>query len=550
MKEGTSPATPARKRRSTASSIQDGPAAATLTSPGAGAGDGNVAFEPAEGDLDHLLRSTNLAMLHVDRQMGVRRFTPAVTALFALTPTDIGRPIGDLAQHFTDPVFLDDIRTVLEHGGASRKEVLSSEGRWYVRQTLPCLAPGGTPEGAVVTFSDAAADALHEARLYAETIVNSVREPLLVLDRGFFVHSINQPFSALFHLTTQDVFGRALRDLGTEVWNVPELQARLGGVLEGGVPMEGFEVPYHSGELGPRTLILNARPLHRGGGRPDLILVAVDDATDRRRVDHILRENETRRREEERIRRRQVELADALRVSTVGELATGLAHELNQPLASIANVVEACVQYVRAGTIAPDKLLALLSDAASETQRAAGIVAHLRSFVDKGEPRLASVDLSEIVGNVPHLLLRELERTRVALRMDLPAGELPVMADRIQIEQVVVNLIQNAMDSIEEADGSQRLIELGASSIEGCAEISVRDTGTGVSEPAVERLFQAFFTTKSRGLGMGLALSRSILEAHRGRIWMESPSDGGPGTVVRFSIPLQGHQRRRKDGNA
>ena len=514
---------------------------------GAAAGDGSVEFETSSGGLDNLLLSTNLAMLHVDRQMGVRRFTPAVTSLFALTPTDIGRPISDLTQRFTDPVFLDDIRTVLESGGACRKEVLSSEGRWYVRQTLPCLAPGGTPDGAVVTFSDAAADALHEARLYAESIVNSVREPLLVLDRDFCVHSINQPFSNLFHLTTRDVLGRALRDIGAGVWNIPELQSRLGEVLESGVPMEGFEVPYHSGELGLRTLILNARPLHRGGGRPDLILLAVDDATDRRRVDHILRENQTRRREEERVRRRQVELANALRVSTVGELATGLAHELNQPLASIANVVEACSQYVRAGTLDTGKLLALLADAASETQRAAGIVAHLRSFVDKGEPQFASVDLSEIVGNVPHLLLRELERTRVALRMDLPAGGLPVLADRIQIEQVVVNLIQNAMDSIEEADGPQRLIELSAGSTDGVGEIAVRDTGTGVSQPAAERLFQAFFTTKPRGLGMGLALSRSILEAHRGRIWMESPSDGGPGTVVRFSIPLQGAKRRRKD---
>lgn len=398
----------------------------------------------------------------------------------------------------------------------------------------------GRPVTVAPPLPEATVDALEEARLYAEAIVNSVREPLLVLDRDLRVHSINQPFSALFHLTTQDVLGRALRDIDAGVWNVPELQSRLGGLLARGIAMEGFEIPYDSGELGRRTLILDARTLHRSGGRPDLILVAVDDATDRLRVEHILRENQSRRREEERIRRRQVELTNALRVSTVGELATGLAHELNQPLASIANVVEACSQYVRAGLLDPAKLLALLRDAASETQRAAGIVAHLRSFIDKGEPRLAPVDLSEIVGNVPRLLLRELERTRVALRMDLPAGGLPVLADRIQIEQVIVNLLQNAMDSIEEADGPQRLIELSAGSSDGMGEIAVRDTGTGVSQPAAERLFQAFFTTKSRGLGMGLALSRSILEAHRGRIWMESPSDGGQGTVVRFSIPLQG----------
>lgn len=251
--------------------------------------------------------------------------------------------------------------------------------------------------------------------------------------------------------------------------------------------------------------------------------------------------------EDERVRQRQLQLTNATRVSTVGELATGLAHELNQPLSSISNSAEACSQYVRAGTIDTAKLLGLLSDIANESMRAAGIVAHLRSFVDKGEAQLDPVDLGKIVGHVPHLLLRELERARIALRIDLPARQLHVDADQIQIEQVIVNLIQNAMDSIEEADGPQRLIELSARSVNGMGEVSVRDTGTGVSEPTAERMFEAFFTTKTKGLGMGLALSRSILEAHWGRIWMEAPSDGGPGTVVRFSIPLKAPKLRRKD---
>jgi two-component system sensor kinase FixL len=252
-------------------------------------------------------------------------------------------------------------------------------------------------------------------------------------------------------------------------------------------------------------------------------------------------------REEERVRRRQLELTNALRVSTVGELATGLAHELNQPLSSISNLVETCARYVQAGPIAPAKLLELLSDAANECMRAAGIVAHLRNLIDKGAAQIEPVNLSDIVDHVPQLLRREFELTRVAVRIDLPARPLRVDADRIQIEQVIVNLIQNAMDSIQEADGSQRLIELSARAVNGMGEVSVRDTGTGVSAPATERMFEAFFTTKTKGLGMGFALSRSILEAHRGRIWMEAPSDGGPGTVVRFSIPLKGPKRRRKD---
>jgi C4-dicarboxylate-specific signal transduction histidine kinase len=258
------------------------------------------------------------------------------------------------------------------------------------------------------------------------------------------------------------------------------------------------------------------------------------------------REAERKLHDEELVRQRQLDLTTALRVSTVGELAAGLGHELNQPLSAIANMAEACIQYVQAGTIETSKLLELLSAVASESLRAAEIVRHLRSLVDKGESQLEPVDLREIVGRVPQLLCRELERNRITLRIELPARPLRVDADRIQIEQVLVNLLQNAMESILQADGLERLIELRARSVDGMATTSVRDTGIGVSDTEVERMFEAFFTTKPRGLGIGLALSRSILEVHSGRMWIERPSDGGPGTVVGFSIPLARPIRRRK----
>lgn len=395
---------------------------------------------------------------------------------------------------------------------------------------------------------DGTADrANREARLYAEAIIHSVREPLLVLDRDLRVHSVNQPFSSLFGVSSHDVVARPLSEIDAGRWNVQALLPQLLRVFESGEPMDDFEYPREFAGLGPRALLLSARTLRRGGSRPDLILMSVDDVTERRRIEALLHENQELRRQEEHIRQRQLELTNALRVSTVGELATGLAHELNQPLSSISNTVEACTRYVRTGTIDPAKLLELLSDVAAEAMRAAGIVAHLRSFVEKGVPELEAVDLEEIVGHVPHLLLREFDRTRVELRIDLSGGRLPIEADRIQVEQVIVNLLQNAMDSIREAERPQRRIELSVRRVDGNGEVSVRDTGTGVSGSVSERLFEPFFTTKPQGLGMGLALSRSILEAHRGRIWMEAPSDGGPGTVVRFSIPLKPSKRRRKD---
>jgi C4-dicarboxylate-specific signal transduction histidine kinase len=236
-----------------------------------------------------------------------------------------------------------------------------------------------------------------------------------------------------------------------------------------------------------------------------------------------------------------------MRVSTVGELAAGLAHELNQPLSSISNLVGACGEHVRSGNLSPEKHLELLAEITNESQRAAGIVAHLRSFIDKGNPEFEPVDLVEIVARVPQLLMWELDQARVALRMDLSTEPLHVDADAIQIEQVLVNLIQNAIHSIQESERPDRMIELSVRLMDGTGEVGVHDTGMGVSVAVAEHMFDAFFTTKSDGLGMGLALSRSILEAHRGRIWMDAPSDGGAGTVMRFAIPLKPPMQRVGD---
>jgi len=503
-------------------------------------------LEATNNDLDNLLTSTNIATLFLDTHLRIRRFTPAATGLFSLIQSDIGRPIGDVAQRFTDPSLLADAAAVLEQPIAPKREVQAHDGRWYVRQVLPYRTRAGRTEGVVITLSDVAAEALQEARLYAESIVDTVREPLLVLDEDVRMCSANQSFYATFQVSKEETEGRSLYELGNHDWDTPQLRTLLGEILPQQHVLNDFEVEHRFESIGLRTMLLNARALHRGGGRPDLILLAIEDVTERKRAQEALRENEARKQIDEQVRQRQAELAHALRIITVGELASGLAHELNQPLSAIANGVEACARHVRSGKAKSGKILALLDAASAEALRASEIVEHLRGFIEKGEPQFEPTDLRESARSVPRLLGREIQRAQVTLRLDLHPRPLPIHADRIQIEQVIVNLMQNAIDVVREVSGDRREIHLRARTVKGMAELSVRDTGAGVSVAVADRLFEPFVTTKSQGLGMGLAISRSIIEAHRGRIWVERPADGGPGTTVCFTLPLQAPKPARR----
>jgi C4-dicarboxylate-specific signal transduction histidine kinase len=233
-------------------------------------------------------------------------------------------------------------------------------------------------------------------------------------------------------------------------------------------------------------------------------------------------------------------MAHVLRVATIERFAAGLAHELNQPLTAIANDLEACATYVRAGKGGSRRLLTLLDRAGAEALRAGEIVHHLREFVQRTEPRLESADLCEVARNATRWLAREMEHEHIKLRLDFAARKLPVRVDRVQIEQVFVNLMQNAVDAIREAGKQPREIRVRTSHTEdGMAEVAFDDTGTGVSAVAAERLYEPFFTTKPQGMGMGLAICLTIAEMHRGRLSVE-PSKSGAGTTVRLLLPLEG----------
>lgn len=251
------------------------------------------------------------------------------------------------------------------------------------------------------------------------------------------------------------------------------------------------------------------------------------------------REIAERQRVEAQMQQHRDELAHALRVQTVGQMMGSLAHELNQPLTAIANNMEACATYIDCGSADPATLGELLRHACNEALRAGAIVHHLRAFIEKREPAPERVDLCELARDVVALLQPEIRERQAEVAVHAAGGPLPVLGNRIQIEQVIVNLVRNALDALASADRQGELrIELRATE-QGTAELVVLDNGVGLDPAHSERWFEPFFTTKRSGLGLGLAISRSIVEAHHGRLWLEPRSDRCPGAAARFELPLR-----------
>lgn len=250
----------------------------------------------------------------------------------------------------------------------------------------------------------------------------------------------------------------------------------------------------------------------------------------------LVRDISARRRAEDEARRRNADLAHAARLSTIGELTSGIAHEVNQPLTAIVNFAEACLRMLRSGSTDTQKLEGALGQIAAQGQRAGHIIRHLRRLARKGEAKRVEVDLGHLVREVLGLVSNELRASGIALHLMLDESGPAVKCDRIQIEQVVLNLVRNAMDVLEAgpAHGRELTIRTRADTA-GIAALTVEDTGEGFAAGGSERIFELFFTTKADGLGMGLSISRTIIEDHGGRLWA-SPRPGG-GAIFNVTLP-------------
>jgi len=254
--------------------------------------------------------------------------------------------------------------------------------------------------------------------------------------------------------------------------------------------------------------------------------------TDGRRVRlQVARDITERRTHEEASRVQQAKIQLTSRLTTMGEMASSLAHELNQPLTAISNYNMGAVAMLRAGKGDTEALLAVMEKAAQQAERAGKIIHRIREFVKRSGPQRQPVPVARLMDNAVAFAEIDARKRQIHIDPHLPSDIPQVMADPILIEQVLLNLIKNGVEAMEDSD--YRRLHVRARAQDAQVEIAVIDRGHGLQDP--ERLFEPFYSTKSEGLGMGLNICRTIIESHHGRLWADENPDGG--TIFRFTLP-------------
>jgi len=290
--------------------------------------------------------------------------------------------------------------------------------------------------------------------------------------------------------------------------------------------------PFYEGETeligfdGRRVPVLFTITFPAAADGDDNVLAFVVDITERRQSQNALLAA-------------QAELAHALRVATLGELTASIAHEVNQPLAAIVTDGEAGLRWLRRGTPNLDEVAAAITRIVGAGRRASDIVNRIKTFLQKKPAQPDTLQIAEIIAEAALLVERELSKDNITLMIETEPDLPPVRGDRVQLQQVLVNLMVNAGQAMSQQSGP-RIVTLRAGATEnGRLAVTVQDTGPGIAPDHLSRLFEPFFTTKRGGMGMGLAICRTTAEAHGGTLLAES----APGSGATFSLTLPVVQR-------
>lgn len=356
--------------------------------------------------------------------------------------------------------------------------------------------------------------ALHDSEELHRVTLSSISDAVFLTDDEGQFTFICPNVDVIFGYVPDEVqaMTRISRLLGENLFDPSELTAR------GEIRNIEREVTSKSGEH--RSLLIHLKRVAIKGGT---VLYSCRDVTDRRHA-------------EEELRSVRQELAHASRLALLGELMASIGHEINQPLAAIRSNAGAGLHLLnRDGRSDAAEVREIFSDIREQSRRAADVIERMRALAAKRPLESRTLDLNEVTSDILRLVAGDARRRRVALRSELFSSLPRINGDRVCLQQVVLNLILNAMDAMDQVEKSERRLLVRTLRLEDAVEVTVTDSGRGIPTERMPRLFDAFYTTKERGLGLGLAIARSLVEAHGGRIWAEDHD--GRGATFHVALP-------------
>jgi two-component system CheB/CheR fusion protein len=469
----------------------------------------NVEFSQVNRDLGNLLESISIPLVMVGRDLRIRRFTRAMEPMLNLIASDVGRSITDLQPQMELPDLRRLLLDALEGGNRKPRDVRDAHGHWYSVRILPSVGPDGKTDGAVLMLIDI--DAAKRGLDFAEAIVETVREPLVILDQNLQVMKANRAFYGTFRAAREDTEGRLIYDLGNGQWNIPKLRELLENILPAHSTFRDFEVTHEFEHVGRKIMLLNASEVFNPNAQARTILLAIEDATDRRQAEAALRTTN----------------------SELQHFAYALTHDLQEPLRMVVSFTELLAREYKGKLGADaDQYISYSVEGALRIEDLLKALLAYWEVTERVQDHLAPVDSGAALASALLNLQAAIAESGATVTSDpLPT----VAADEVMLMQLFQNLIANSIKY--KGQQTPRIHVAAERDAEGWL-FAVRDNGIGIDAEDAERVFGMFkrlHGSEIPGTGMGLALCKKVVERQGGRIWVES--EPGRGATFKFTIP-------------
>lgn len=373
---------------------------------------------------------------------------------------------------------------------------------------------------------------LRASEAHLRSILDTVPDATVVIDGQGLITSFSTVAVRLFGYSKEEVVGTNVKILMPEPYR-GEHDGYLGR----------YQATGEKRIIGIDRVVVGRRK--DGSSFPMKLSVSEMQSGGRTYFTGFIRDLTERQQSEARVQEIQNELARLARLNELGEMASMLAHELNQPLAAIANYTQGCIRLLdRPEGVSPEDMREALEETARQSLRAGGIIRHLREFVTRSDSQKSLVNIRKLIEEAGALALIGSREQGVHSTFKFASATEDVLVDRVQIQQVLINLIRNAIEAMREVDRRELTVRTTSDGNSDIA-IEVADTGPGISDEIAARLFQPFVTSKADGMGMGLSISRRIIKAHGGTISVNRNSDGG--ATFRISLPVAGREETHAD---